>query len=596
MKRMPNVPYPLRDSFDALQLLGEKGRRWLLVRILFSLAYVGTEYGITLLLIVFLFTLKLVPTSQIPTWMPQAFLFLPPAAVWATMLVIGILRGLSQLISKQAGHAALEFVRARLKMIQGFEILIVEKEHATSLSDVGMRMTEFIPKASDYIYHGAEMISTGLQSLALIAGMLLLTWQETLTGISFLGLVGIIVFQLNRLLSRISVWIPEQNLRLERSIVRICKNWLLIRVLHIQHKEYESYLDSVLRYFQLSTRAFYYGNISSVAPPLFGIVILVMIIFANFTLFQTPALDLVAFIYLFFRFTQSAVMITDHLGYLHRYRVHFKEVTRQFKDLSAEEITKATKMEASLTFWAREMMAAEIPTRTVQSAYSEEPIASSQPPDIKVNEITFQWPGGSRKIFQDFSLSVKAGSQFGIIGPNGSGKSTLLGLILGVLQPTSGAVLLGNIDCRDYVKHSKNIGYVSDDPYLFLGTIRENLLYGAERDITDADLIEALQKVGMEADIMENPRGLDASLREDGEGLSSGQMQRLALARAFLRKPTLLILDEASANLDRAVELEIATILKELKDHCTTLIVSHKPGILKYADEVIDLGAYRIGS
>jgi ATP-binding cassette subfamily B protein AbcA/BmrA len=589
--RLRNI---LEDPIEAFKILGPKGAWWLLLRLVFSFVNAGTEYGITILIVVFLFSLELASTSQLPAWLPEPVIHITPSTAWISLAVIGFIRALSQLISKQSGHAALELIRARLKMVQGFSMLVVAKQRAAALSEINLMMTEFIPKASDYIYHAAELVSMIIQSLALVVGMLLLSWQEALTGITLLGLSGVFIVRLNRLLSNISVKIPDQRARLERSIVRISRNWLLIRILHIQEREYKNYLDSVLQYFRLSTGAFYLGNVSSVLPPFLGIIILAVLIQFNFLVFHTPAINLVAFIYLFFRFTQSTVMAADHVGNLVRYRIHFKEISRQFSSLSPEEIDEATKLDKELTLRADDSFTG-VMSGVWRSELHKSSLAPTPPPEIRVDAITYRWPGAQREIFRDFSLMIQAGSQFGIVGPNGSGKSTLLGIILGILPPSIGRVLIGGMNADEFVRCSRNIGYVSEDPYLILGTIRENLIYGAERKIEDAETYEILQSVGMRDDILEMPRGLDTALRENGEGLSSGQKQRLALARAFLREPTFLILDEASANLDKAVEAEIAGILNGLKGHCTTLIVSHKPEIIKYADDVLDLGAYRLG-
>jgi ATP-binding cassette subfamily B protein AbcA/BmrA len=583
----------LKEPMEGFKILGRKGAWWLLLRLVFSLVNAGTEYGITILLVIFLFSLELASISQLPSWLPETAIEFSPSAAWISLAAIGLIRALSQVISQQSSHAALELVRARLKMFQGFSMLVVEKQHVAALSEINLRMTEFIPKASDYIYHATELVSTMLQSLALIVGMFFLTWQEALTGITLLGLSGVLIVRLNRSLANISVKIPDQSARLERSIVRISKNWLLIRILHIQEREYRNFLNSVLQYFHLSTRAFYFGNVSNVMPPFLGIIVIVVLIQFNFLVFHTPAINLVAFIYLFFRFTQSIVMAADHVGYMIRYRIHFKEMARQFSSLSPDEIAEATMMEKKLTLRAKSSIV-DVASGVWRSELLEPALDPTHPPEIIVDAITYRWPEAQSEIFKDFSLSVQAGSQFGIVGPNGSGKSTLLGIILGVLQPSSGVVLIGGMNANEFVRRSRNIGYVSEDPYLFLGTIRENLLYGAERKVDDTEIYRILQSVGMRGDVLDMPRGLDMALRENGEGLSSGQKQRLALARAFLRDPTLLILDEASANLDRAVEAEIADILNGLKGQCTTLIVSHKPEIIKYADDVLDLGVYRL--
>ena len=218
--------------------------------------------------------------------------------------------------------------------------------------------------------------------------------------------------------------------------------------------------------------------------------------------------------------------------------------------------------------------------------------SGGRPPALHVRNVTFKWPGSEVTVFRDMTLEIASGTQFGIVGPNGSGKSTLMGIMLGIYPPTSGDVLVENLPANEYFSsRPEEIAYVGPEPYLIHGTIRENLCYGLAEFPPDAEIRAALKTVRLDEFVASLPQGLDYAIQEDGAGLSSGQKQRLTIARAFLRRPLLLIMDEPSANLDEATETAVVETLRELKGRCTVIIVSHKQGILRGVDRTLDLGA-----
>ena len=208
-------------------------------------------------------------------------------------------------------------------------------------------------------------------------------------------------------------------------------------------------------------------------------------------------------------------------------------------------------------------------------------------PEIVFDNVTFSYPNSS-ELFHNINLKISSGSQVGIIGMSGTGKSTLLMLITGILKPILGSILINQMPAEQYMEDPDvRIGYVGVEPFLIKGSLKENLCYGVLRDISDKELLNTLNLVSLQD--LAADKGLSFEISEDQSGLSSGQKQRICLARAILNKPHLLILDEATANLDEQNERFVAEILNHLKGTCTTLIVSHRPGILAFADKVIEM-------
>jgi ABC-type multidrug transport system fused ATPase/permease subunit len=471
-------------------------------------------------------------------------------------------------------------------------MLLRKDEHPVSQSLINMVMNEYIPKASDYVYFVVELASDLSLSFLLLLGMLFLAWKESLLGIACLGGFSLLLHKLNRNIKREAVHVPRERNLLERSLVRICHNWLLIRVMRIEEREYRSFVDSSLNYFRHSKRTFFYRNLAIVLPALFGIFSMALIVAMNIGYFHTPAVELVGFVYLFQAFSRNLMPIAEKIGLLSLYQPQFDMAVRIFSGLPAEELAAAVEPGKRFSLLETSGDRAD-PAAMPLPPPGPRPASESLPPEIVLAHLNYTWPGQEKPVIENLSLKIPPGVRFGITGPNGCGKSTLLGLILGILTPAAGEVIVNGIPGGVLSRKNITVGYVSDDHFLIQGTIRDNLLYGAERGASEEEILDALRLVRLEKLVNGLPGGCDYPIQENEEGLSSGEKQRLALARAFLRHPDLLVLDEASANLDREAEAVLAEILGELSGRCTTIIVSHKPGILQGVERVFKMdGAF----
>ena len=201
-----------------------------------------------------------------------------------------------------------------------------------------------------------------------------------------------------------------------------------------------------------------------------------------------------------------------------------------------------------------------------------------------------RYAGAGTESVSGVSFTAAPGSTVGIIGGTGSGKSTLVNLIPRFYDVTGGRVLVDGMDVRDIRKEElrRRIGVVPQKAMLFKGTIRSNLLWG-NADATEADLNDAL-KVAQALDVVSSKsKGLDEPVEQGGRNFSGGQRQRLTIARALVRKPEILILDDSASALDYATDANLRRAIRQMGNPPTTFIVSQRAASVRFADQIIVL-------
>lgn len=208
--------------------------------------------------------------------------------------------------------------------------------------------------------------------------------------------------------------------------------------------------------------------------------------------------------------------------------------------------------------------------------------------DIEFSKVGFTYPGAMVPALKGLSCSIGAGEKVVVIGRVGSGKTTLQKLLLGLYQPSEGAVTIDGVDLRqlDPADLRRNIGYVSQDPTLFYGTLRDNIAIGAPY-ADDAAILAAAEVAGLAEFVNRHPDGFDMLIGERGESLSGGQRQGVAIARAFLMDPPILLLDEPTSAMDYTSEHLFKQRLQVFAAHKTVLIVTHRNSLLDLATRII---------
>jgi ATP-binding cassette subfamily C protein LapB len=214
---------------------------------------------------------------------------------------------------------------------------------------------------------------------------------------------------------------------------------------------------------------------------------------------------------------------------------------------------------------------------------------------IALDQVNFAYPGQKLKVIDSVSLSITAGEHVGVLGRIGSGKSTLLKLILGLYAPASGAVRVDGVDIEqiDPIDLRHQIGYVAQDTRLFQGTLRDNITLGYPH-ADDNDVLQAARLAGLDRIVAQQANGYDTIVGERGDGLSGGQRQAVAIARAVIKRPTVLLLDEPTSAMDNSAEQAFIANLGKFAEHRTLVLVTHKPTLLSLVSRLIVVDGGRI--
>ncbi|CAN5807956.1 ABC transporter ATP-binding protein [soil metagenome] len=387
----------------------------------------------------------------------------------------------------------------------------------------------------------ALRLSLGMTTLAFVAGVVLLLllrrkaqaarWSGEDISLATNGMYAAAIEHLNGMKTAKSYGVEERNTNIFSELVD--------RVAKMQLNATRNYAET----------AFWF-TVGSV-------VILSVILYVSFELLEIPAAGLLLLLFLFNRMIPL-----------------FRNIQQSY-----QQYLNALPAFAGVMEIQDRCEAAAEP----ESATSEE-VKLHQ--SIRLEEVSFSYGGKQTPfVLRNVDLTIRVGETTAIVGPSGAGKSTIADLIMGLILPDRGSVLVDESSLRSELMKSwrNQIGYVAQDTFLFNDTVRANLLW-AYPDASDEEMDYALRLAAAEEFVSQLPDGMGTILGDRGVRLSGGERQRLALARALLRKPSLLILDEATSALDSENERRIQSAIEGLHGHMTILIITHRLSTIRGAD------------
>jgi len=209
--------------------------------------------------------------------------------------------------------------------------------------------------------------------------------------------------------------------------------------------------------------------------------------------------------------------------------------------------------------------------------------------EVEFKNVSFHYTEGV-DVLKDISFALEKGKTYALVGPTGGGKTTIASLMARLYDPSSGVVYLNGKDLRSLQpeERARKIGFILQEPFLFTGTVRENILYGNEQyfEYSDQKLIEKLETANLTGLLSRFDEGLDTKVTTSGDSISLGQKQLIAFMRAVLRNPEILILDEATANIDTVTEQLLEEMLEKLPADTTRVVIAHRLNTIEHADEI----------
>jgi ABC-type multidrug transport system fused ATPase/permease subunit len=550
------------------KFIGYQTTAYLGAGILIGIAQFFVELVFALVLKTFLSILGIIPSdgSATPSWIPTSSVNIFLLFLSGVLIFRGLLLWLYSYFTSASAEIQRDVQRYRLAE-WALRSTSVSSALVVNLFNEG---TFAMTAVTSNVLMIAVQSST---SLLIWAYLLKISWITTLLVTAAMFTIGIIMRILDAPIRQEGERLSDVHEQVNAHILNSIKNLLLIQIYGTQnierdkiHHRLSSMLKSVLKF-----QKFLY--LKFVMPQTLGLVVIcgVSAVAVKHSWLSSSAA--VAYFYLFVRFVQS---FSESIKSSSTVRFHLPNSLKLAK-------------------WWSEHAHDGLRNPVTIASEQERPHFLDFKVGWQVRNLNFSYPGAHNKILDNFSMEVRPGTATVITGESGCGKSTLLALLLGNLTPSSGDICIwdGHSIAQPLLSVRPNllrsIGYVGPESFLIEGTVLDNLLYGTETKPSEAELAEILGQAECQF-IFELQGGLNHLITEQGQGLSAGQKQRLCLARALIRKPKVLILDEATANLDGKTEARLVQTLLKLKGSTTIIAVTHRDAILQIADNKITLG------
>ncbi|AZV49961.1 ABC transporter ATP-binding protein [Bacillus halotolerans] len=389
--------------------------------------------------------------------------------------------------------------------------------------------------------------------------LFIMNWKLTLLVLVVVPLAALILVPIGQKMFSISRETQDETARFTGLLNQILPEIRLVKASNAEEVEYKRGKLGISSLFQLGVRE---AKVQSLVGPLISLVLMAALVAVigyggmQVSSGELTAGALVAFILYLFQIIMPMGQITTFFTQLQK---SIGATERMIEILAEEEEDTVT---------GNQIDNAHLPIRLDQVSFGYKP---------------------EQLILKDISAVIEAGKVTAIVGPSGGGKTTLFKLLERFYSPTEGTIRLGDepVDTYSLESWRQHIGYVSQESPLMSGTIRDNICYGLEREVTDAEIEKAAEMAYALNFIQELPNQLDTEVGERGIMLSGGQRQRIAIARALLRDPSILMLDEATSSLDSQSEKSVQQALEVLMEGRTTIVIAHRLSTVVDADQLL---------
>lgn len=476
----------------------------------------------------------------------------------SAMLIQALASGISIYLLNHIGQSVVAGIRDRLwKKLLVLPVSYYD-EHQTG--ETVSRMTNDTAIVKGLITdHLANFLTGMISIIGSIIVLFILDWKMTLLMLIAIPLSFMILVPLGRKMHQVSKGTQDETARFTSVIQQVLSEVRLVKASNAEMIEYKNGKKGITQLFQYGLKE---AKIQAMIAPIIGLVIMLLLVVIlgyggmRVSSGALTAGDLVAFIMYLFQ-------IVMPMGQLTSFFTQFQKATG------------ATERIISILETDEEDNDSEQKVQNVNQS-------------ITVDHLSFSYKNGEN-ILKDISFSVEPGKVTAIVGPSGSGKTTLFSLLERYYQPQQGLIRLGVEPITHFSLQSwrSQIGYVSQESPIVSGTIRDNICYGLEKQVDDADLYRVAKMAYADQFISELPEGFNTEVGERGVKLSGGQRQRIAIARAFLRDPKILMLDEATSSLDSKSELVVQQALQNLMKGRTTLVIAHRLSTVIDADQIL---------